>query len=702
MKIIKHEICLLSIILFLAYAVTPVRADGENLTVEESGTCGEAAYWTYSDDVLTISGEGEITCRFNEICPQVKEVIIVDGITSIGSGSFMGCSNLISINIPDSVTNIKNVAFALCSSLLSVTIPEGTTTIDTSTFNGCGSLSNVTLPKSVTKIGDYAFQNCSSLKSITIPDSVTNIGSFAFCGCSSLEGITIPENVSNIGDEAFSGCSSFTNIRIPDSITRINNSVFRDCSSLTSIIVPDGVTEIGYAAFYGCTSLTSISIPDSVKTVGNSAFSNCYNIEKVFINDLKAWAAIDFYYKKDNIKFYDQSNPLSQGAALYLNGEIVEDVIIPDGAESIGKMAFYRYYNLKSLVIPDSVTAIGDYAFGGCTNLTSISIPNSVVNVGVHTLGESAFENKTVKCTVHYSGTSEEWVKTFKDDFLQVGNSYKNELFFRGKPVVNINGFKLNKSYLKITAGSTAALKPIFTPADTDYKELTWKSSDGAIASVDADGNVTGKKVGKVTITATVKRKTSLSAKCTVDILFTDVTNTNNAAYIPIYSLVEKGIVQGFGGVAFKPYDTVTRAQVVLFLWRAAGMPAPRSSMLNFKDVSEIMALSLSYRRAIAWGNENGIVMGYTSPGPNQGKFKPNDPCTRGQIVTFLWRYSGQKAAKSGAKTFPDVPKDHKYYKAIMWASSYGITTGFSDGLFRPDQTCTRGQCVTFLYRMIS
>ena len=113
-----------------------------------------------------------------------------------------------------------------------------------------------------------------------------------------------------------------------------------------------------------------------------------------------------------------------------------------------------------------------------------------------------------------------------------------------------------------------------------------------------------------------------------------------------------------------------------------------------------------SYKKAILWGNEKGIVMGFTSPGPNQGKFKPNDPCTRGQIVTFLWRYGGKKAAKSGAKTFPDVPKTHKYYKSIMWASSYGITTGFRDGSerhgkFMPDLNCTRGQCGTFLYRML-
>ena len=92
--------------------------------------------------------------------------------------------------------------------------------------------------------------------------------------------------------------------------------------------------------------------------------------------------------------------------------------------------------------------------------------------------------------------------------------------------------------------------------------------------------------------------------------------------------------------------------------------------------------------------------MGFTS-GAKKGMFKPNDPCTRGQIVTFLWRYDGKNPPKPGAAAFPDVPKTHVYYKSIMWASSSGITTGFSDGKFKPDQDCTRGQCVTFLYRML-
>ena len=184
------------------------------------------------------------------------------------------------------------------------------------------------------------------------------------------------------------------------------------------------------------------------------------------------------------------------------------------------------------------------------------------------------------------------------------------------------------------------------------------------------------------------------------DFLFTDVQDPALSYYEPVYWGVGKGIIAGFADGTFRPNDSVTRAQVVLFLWRAAGKPAPKSTNLKFKDASAIKALAADYTKAMAWGSEKGIVVGFTS-GAKAGKFCPNDTCTRGQIVTFLWRYKGKPSAKSGAKTFSDVKKSHVYYNSIMWASSYGIAAGFSDGTFKPDQTCTRAQCVTFLYRML-
>ena len=343
---------------------------------------------------------GDVTsignCAFAN-CDNLTSIIIPNGVTSIGDYAFKDCSNLTSITIPRSVTSIGSSAFYGCSSLTSITIPNSVTSIGSSAFYKCSSLTSIIIPDSVTSMGDYAFKDCSNLTSITIPRSVTSIGSSAFYGCSSLTSIIIPNGVTSIGSSAFSGCSSLTSITIPDSVTSIGDSAFSNCSSLTSITIPDGVTSIGEWAFSYCSSLTSINIPDSVTSIGEGAFKKCSSLTSVIIGNsvtsigadafngcdylvsvhitnIATWCAIDFSNA--------YSNPLTNGANLYLNDELVTDLSIPDSVTSIGSYAFYRCSRLTSVTIDNGVTSIGKYAFCHCTNLTSVTIPNSVTSIG--------------------------------------------------------------------------------------------------------------------------------------------------------------------------------------------------------------------------------------------------------------------------------------------------------------------------------
>ena len=227
----------------------------------------------------------------------------------------------------------------------------------------------------VTSIGDYAFSDCSYLTSITIPNSVTSIGNSAFSSCSSLTSISIGNSVTSIGDYAFSDCSRLTSITIPNSVTSIGNNAFSGCSSLTSITIPNSVTSIGNYAFNGCRSLTSITIPNSVTSIGSSAFSGCSNIAEIHISDIAKWCDIDFKGSA--------SNPLyNKNACLYVSGNKITELVIPEGVDSIKNYAFYNYAQLTSITIPNSVTSIGEWAFYYCSSLTSITIPNSVTSIG--------------------------------------------------------------------------------------------------------------------------------------------------------------------------------------------------------------------------------------------------------------------------------------------------------------------------------
>ena len=151
---------------------------------------------------------------------------------------------------------------------------------------------------------------------------------------------------------------------------------------------------------------------------------------------------------------------------------------------------------------------------------------------------------------------------------------------------------------------------------------------------------------------------------------------------------VAKDITNGIGNYTFAPNQPCTRAQIVTFLWRAAGSPAPKSAS-NFTDVPA----DAYYAKAVAWAVENGIT-----GGTGDGKFSPDATCTRAQAVTFLYRASGSPAV-SGNAAFTDVAADAYYAAAVTWAEKNGITGGIGGELFGSDQSCTRGQIVTFLYR---
>lgn len=259
-------------------------------------------------------------------------------------------------------------------------------------------------------------------------------------------------------------------------------------------------------------------------------------------------------------------------------------------------------------------------------------------------------------------------------------------------------GGSSSPSYSVTTPGKTENGTVTVSPRSAekgDTVTITAKPDSGYqlddLTVTDKNGNelkLTDKGTGKYTFTMPAS-KVEIKATFVKEVETSPFSDVSTSAYY--YEAVkwaqEKGITGGIGNGLFGPNQPCTRAQIVTFLWRAAGSPEPKT-MSSFADVS----MDAYYAKAVAWAVENGITTG-----TGDGKFSPDATCTRAQSVTFLFRAIG-KLVDSKAE-FSDVLTDSYYANAVAWAVENGVTNGIGDGLFGPDNSCTRAQIVTFLFR---
>ncbi len=394
------------------------------------GFCTSLASITIPDSVTSIGDYAFCGCS------SLASVSIGNGVTSIGDGAFAGCSSLeefrgkfassdgrcliidgvlnsfaptglTEYTIPEGVTSIGSSAFDGCSSLASITIPEGVTSIGDYAFYGCSSLATITIPQSVTSIGYYAFEHCSSLASVSIGNGVTSIGVEAFYNCSSLASVSIGNGVTSIGDYAFAYCYALENIDIPESVTEIHHGAFA-ASGLTSIDLPDNLTYLGNNAF-AATALYDIDIPRSITTIPDELFFNCDNLTSVTIPSHVISIGVAVFASCDGLTSFYGNFASADGLFLVEDGVVKAyaagyngDFTFPSDVVAIGEGAFYNCglqwinivdnihtigpnalaYNPLGSANIASVKWIGEVAFQGCPYLPEITIPSSVEFIG--------------------------------------------------------------------------------------------------------------------------------------------------------------------------------------------------------------------------------------------------------------------------------------------------------------------------------
>ena len=508
-------------------------------------------------------------------------------VVQIEKNAFADCDFLESVTIPDTVTSIGYNSFRGCTSLQTVTLPKALQTLDGHAFAYCSSLKSIVIPKCLEEVYDWGFgeegpyegpfTGCESLSDISFEKGTKQIPNYLFQGITGLKSIVIPESVSSIGSDAFANCENLSEVQLPSHLEAIPENCFLNCTSLKKITIPDSVQEIGYFGFSG-SGLTSLTVPDSVKQIKAFAFCDCSSLKSVKL---------------------------------------------PNSITTIEEAVFYYCSSLKSVVLPNNITSLQSYIpwdfednevcgfFGGCKNLTDVTLPGSLKDID-----EGVFSGCSKLKNVYFNNTKSNW----KNVTIGADN----------KP--------LNKAKIHCT-----------------------------------DGTITGG-----------------NSSAETKLKFKDVKSSAYYADAVAWAVNHDPVVTtGTDATHFSPNKDCTRAQMVTFLWRAAGEPKPASTKNPFKDVKK----GAYYYDAVLWAVGEGITTG-----TSKNTFSPDATVTRAQTVTFLWRMENEPAVKA-KNPFKDVKKGQYYTDAVLWAVKNEITNGKTANTFAPSDPCTRAQIVTFLYR---
>lgn len=621
----------------------------------------------------------------------IIEVVIKSGVTGVGSGAFTGCTALKKVSISDTVKKLDLNAFSGCTALEAFAVEDGNeayASADGVLFNAgktlliscpVGKTGAYTVPETVTEIEKSAF-TASGVESVSMSDAVNAVGEGAFSNCSKLKSVVLPKGLKELKKSLFSGCCALEAISIPDSVKTLGEGVFSGCAALKEVKIPGEVTVIPKNAFSGCAALESVSIPKSVTAIKEAAFDKCTALKNVtFLGKDDEWSQVAI--EGSNAALNDALKSFASHTHSYVdtvtaptctaNGYTVHKCSCGDTkTDSYTKLLGHSYqggicvrcgvledhkHDFKQTVTAPTCTSEGFTTYtcacgesykknyvsalehkpelknekkagclkGGYTGDEVCTVCGKVFKAGsvILALGHSTELRNEKAATCVNGGYTGDLVCVRCGDIIEQGKATAaaGHKFFGGKCSV----CDAQES------GSRSVEAKSFDdviPGTFYYDAVMWAVKNNITKGTGASTFSPGDGCTRFQIVTFLWRACGCPTAATAA-SFSDV-SPSDSFYEAVLWAVERGITKGTGGSSFSPYATCTRAQIVTFLYRAAGSPTV-SSGIRFFDV----APNAFCRDAVAWATERGITKGTSDT-----TFSPDAACTRAEVVTLLYR----------------------------------------------------------------
>ena len=663
MKHMTKKLLALLISAVLLLSLLPLGA----YAAESQGTCGPNLQWVFEEDkeTLRISGTGpmadypDFNSPWRSFNSKIKTIVVEEGVTTLGSFAF-DSADVSNVELPSTLVSIGEYAFYWCSELTEITLPDGLQKIGRNAFD-VTELSKVTIGAGLKELDPTAFA-LNTMKTFLVSENNQHFSSdsqgvlynkaktkLLHYPAKLTATYVVPNSVTELGAYAFFYVN-LTKVTLPSSLEVIGEYCFQYASG-TTILLPASLRSLGERAFVQG-KFTEFRVAD-----GNTRFSNddagvLFNKDKTSL----------IQYPLNRKGSYDIPNGVTEIAPYAFSGsQPLTAVTIPEGVKELKEGTFYNSQYLEKVTLPSTLKTIGTEAFDYCIRLKDVTLP-----AGLTYIGDSAF----IACRAIES-------IDIPDSVEAIGSS----TFYHCD---NMKAISLPKS-----------LKTIGDNAFSGCSSLEEISIPNGVTSIDMWAFSDCENLKSITLPGTLTelgKNIFSNCKALKHVVYTGTKeqwDANKTAWYLTGITLHSPLIH-YGAKGTEAHWVTKGANTYFYCDLCQEAVIGTVPATPFTDVST----GIYYYEPVVWAVENNVTTGTSAT-----TFSPDKDCTRGQIVTFLWRACGSPEPTNTTHNFTDIQAGAYYYKAVLWAVEKGITTGMTATTFAPDKTCTRGQAVTFLWR---